>query len=147
MSSKPRPPASVTNFGLNLVGVFGAIAAFYILRNMNMSGPQAVFIVCFAGVIPIVLLDVLILRVHRRETTGIDWDTPHKPDIRRVATKLLGLAATVAPFALGCYVFPEYGDWYGTFWNVLRRFGVGLVAIAIAYTWIVDGHMREPRDA
>ena len=146
MSSKPRPPASVTNFGLNLVGVFGALAAFYILRNLHMSGPEAVFIVCFAGVIPIVLLDVLILRVHRRDSTGIDWDRTHAPDVRRVATKLLGLAATVAPFALCYWVFPEYGDWYGSFWNVLRRFGVGLVAISIAYMWIVDGHLREPRD-
>ena len=112
-----------------------------------MSGPAAVLIVCAAGVAPIVALDVLILRVHRRTTTGLDWDRAPTPDVARCATKLLGLAVTVAPFALAYFVFPEYGSWYAAFWNVLRRFGVGLVACSVAYVWIVDGYMREPRDA
>jgi hypothetical protein len=146
MTAKTQPPPSVTNYGLNMIGVFGAVAALYVLRNMHMSGSTAVFIVCAAGVVPIIALDVLVLRVHRRESTGLDWDKSPTPSVKRVATKLLGLAATVGPIGLCYWVFPEYGDWYNSFWKLLRAFGPGLVTCAIAYMWIVDGHMREPND-
>src|SRR3984957_17098735 len=126
MADRARPPPSVTSFGLNLVGVIAALLALYVLRERGSSGPDAALLVCLAGVVPIVLLDVLVLRVHRRSTTGLDWDRSPTPDVARVATKLLGLAVTVAPFALAYFVFPEYGDWYGAFWNLLRRFGGGL---------------------
>ncbi len=140
-------PRSVTNFALNLVGPAVALVAMQVLRTMHQTGPQAVFIVCVAGVVPIVLLDLLVLRVHRRETTGLDWDKQAKSDVARVATKLLGLAATIAPIGLAYFVFAEYGDWYTPFWALLRRFWAGLVSCSLAYVWIVDGMMREPRDA
>jgi protein-S-isoprenylcysteine O-methyltransferase Ste14 len=147
MAGTARPPPSVTSFGLNLVGVLRALLALYVLHERGSSGSDAVLLVCVAGVVPIVLLDVLVLRVHRRSTTGLDWDRSSSPDGKRVATKLLGLGVTVAPIALAYFVFPEYGDWYGAFWNLLRRFGVALVAGSVAYVRFVDGIMREPRDA
>jgi protein-S-isoprenylcysteine O-methyltransferase Ste14 len=143
----PPPPCSVTSFGLNLVGVLAALLAIVVLRARHASGFDSVLLVCAAGVGPILLLDVLVLRVHRRPSTGLDWERPSTPDVARVATKLLGLAATLAPIALAYFVFPEYGDWYGAFWNLLRRFGAGLTVSAVAYVWLVDGMMREPHDA
>ena len=147
MATRPRPPPSVTSYGFNLLGALAALVAFYVLRGRQMSGPGAVLVVCAAGVLPIVLLDVLVLRVHRRATTGLDWDRTPTPDLARCATKLLGLAATLAPIALAYWVFPEYGDWYGAFWGLLRRFGAALVVFAVLYVWIVDGNMRDPHDA
>jgi protein-S-isoprenylcysteine O-methyltransferase Ste14 len=146
MSSKPKPPPSATNYGINMLGVLGALAALYVLRNMHLSGSNAVFGVCAAGVIPIILLDVLVLRVHRRASTGLDWDMKPVPDPKRVATKVLGLAATVGPIALCYFVFPEYGSWYGSFWKLLKAFWPGLTVCSIAYFWIVDGQMRDPKD-
>jgi protein-S-isoprenylcysteine O-methyltransferase Ste14 len=142
-----KPPPSVTSFGLNLVGVAAALVALYALHEGRVSGPAAVLMVCAAGVVPIILLDVVVLKVHRRASTGLDWSKPATPDFARVATKLLGLAATIAPIALGYWVFPEYGDWYNTFWSLLRRFGLSLAVFAVLYVWVVDGQMREPRDA
>jgi protein-S-isoprenylcysteine O-methyltransferase Ste14 len=148
MSNPIERPKSVTNFALNLVGPLAALVAMYVLRAMHRSGSDMVFLVCVVGVVPVVLLDVLVLRVHRRETTGLDWDRKNATsDVARVATKLLGLAATVGPIALAYFVFPEYGDWYTPFYALMRRFGVGLVACAVAYVWIVDGMMRDPYDA
>jgi protein-S-isoprenylcysteine O-methyltransferase Ste14 len=147
MAASARPPASVTSYGLNLVGVLAAVVALYVLHERGASGANAVLLVCAAGVVPIILLDLLVLRVHRRSSTGLDWDREPTPDATRIATKLLGLAATLAPIALAYFVFPEYGDWYAAFWNVLRRFGVGLVGLGVVYVWFVDGMMREPHDA
>jgi len=147
MNNAIERPNSVTNFALNLTGPLAALVAMYVLRAMHRQGPEAVFIVCVAGVVPIVLLDLFVLRVHRRDTTGLDWNKASAPpDVARVATKLLGLAATVGPIALAYFVFPEYGDWYTPFWALMKRFGVGLIACSVAYFWVVDGMMREPRD-
>jgi protein-S-isoprenylcysteine O-methyltransferase Ste14 len=147
MRGDARPPASVTSFGLNLLGVLAAIAAILVLRQRHAAGADAVLLVCAAGVLPIVLLDLLVLRVHRRSSTGLDWDRTATPDLARVGTKLLGLAATLAPIAIAYAVFPEYGEWYGVFWGLLRRFGAALAIAAVTYVWLVDGMMGEPRDA
>jgi hypothetical protein len=146
-ATKTGPPPSATHFGLNLFGVVGALVALYVLRQRHVSGPDAVLIICAAGVLPIMALDVIVLRVHRRESTGLDWDKAPTPDTARIATKLLGLALTVGLIALAYWAFPEYGSWYGAFWNVLRRLWAPLVILAIAYVWFVDGHMRDPYDA
>ena len=145
--AQAHPPPSVTHFGLNMVGVLCALVALYVLRQRHSAGPDAVLIVCAAGVLPIIALDVLVLRVHRRASTGIDWDKPPTPDLARSATKVLGLAVTVAPIALAYSVFPESGSFYNPFFDVLRRFWAPLVVLSIAYLWFVDGQMREPYDA
>ncbi|MGD0526646.1 MAG: DUF1295 domain-containing protein [Polyangiaceae bacterium] len=145
MATKRLP--SATSFGINMLGVLGALVAIYAFRQEHFTGPVAVAAVCGAGVVPIVLLDVLVLRVHRRESTGLDWDRVAKPDFGRVATKLIGLVVTLAPFALGYWVFPEYGEWYTPFWAVLRRFGVSLAVFAVLYVWVVDGQMKNPHDS
>jgi protein-S-isoprenylcysteine O-methyltransferase Ste14 len=146
--SSPRPPPSATHYGINLLGVFAALVAIVFLRERHDSSTSAILTVCVAGVVPIVALDVLLLRVHRRASTGLDWDRPSSSaNVGRCATKLLGLAVTVAPFALAYFVFPEYGDWYGVFWDTLRRAWPSLVVASIAYTFLVDGLMREPHDA
>src|SRR5580704_12272803 len=104
-----KAPPSATSFGLNLVGVAAALVTMYVLREQHLSGPAAVGGVCAAGVVPIVLLDLLVLKVHRRASTGLDWDrTAASPDFVRVGTKLLGLAITVGPIALAYWVMPEY---------------------------------------
>jgi protein-S-isoprenylcysteine O-methyltransferase Ste14 len=130
-----------------MVGVVGALIALYAFHEGHVSGPAAVMAVCAAGVVPILLLDLFVLKVHRRPSTGLDWDKPAAPKLGRVATKLVGLAVTVGPIALFYWVCPEYGDWYNTFWALLRRFGLSLAVFAVLYTWLVDGQMRDPHDA
>jgi protein-S-isoprenylcysteine O-methyltransferase Ste14 len=143
---RAAPPPSVTHYGYNLLGALGALAALALLRARHASGPDAVLAVFAAGVAPIVLADLLVLRVHRRASAGLDWEGPGAPDLWRVLTKLLGLSATVGVIALAYFVFPEYDRWYSAFWTALRRFWPSLVAAAVLYVWFVDGRMREPHD-
>jgi protein-S-isoprenylcysteine O-methyltransferase Ste14 len=127
--------------------VLGALAALFVLRGQHASGTNAVLLVCAAGVVPIILLDVLVLRVHRRPSTGLDWTRVRPADVGRILTKLLGLAATVGVLAVCYFVFPEYGDWYAIFWNSLRHFGPSLIILSILYVAFVDGMMIDPYDA
>jgi protein-S-isoprenylcysteine O-methyltransferase Ste14 len=146
-AEKSRPP-SATHFGVNMVGVLAAAGALCALRARHLSGQNAVIILCAAAVLPIVALDVLVLRVHRRASTGIDWGRPPTPDLGRCATKLLGLALTLGLIAFAYFVFGEYhGDFYAPFYGVLRRFSLSLVFVAVFYFWLVDGQMRDPYDA
>jgi protein-S-isoprenylcysteine O-methyltransferase Ste14 len=158
MASRPRPPPSASSFGLNLIGVAAVVVALYVLREFHSVSPHAsvfvtgnaVLILCLAGVVPIILLDLMVLRVHRRASTGLDWSRDPESNLGRVATKLLGLALTLAPIALAYWAFNEYrGDpsWYATFYSILRRFWFPLVVSPVVYFWIVDGYMRDPYDA
>jgi protein-S-isoprenylcysteine O-methyltransferase Ste14 len=146
--AKPRLPASVTHFGLNLVGLASILGTLFFLRTRSFSLQDNVFALLGAAAVPIVLLDVLVLRVHRRASTGLDWDKPFAPDYVRVATKLLGLAVTVGLIALGYWAFSEYhGSFYDPFYRGLQRVWMPLVVGAPAYVMLVDGVMIEPRDA
>jgi protein-S-isoprenylcysteine O-methyltransferase Ste14 len=147
-------PRSVTNFGINLVGLAVVFVTIAVLRAVHADAGKAVFALVFATAVPIILLDLTILRVHRRESTGIDWDKPYDRDLGRLATKLLGLAFTLLLIGIAYWAFPEYsflrsttGNFYEPFYFDLRRFGALLAVSAVLYFWMVDGQMREPRDA
>jgi protein-S-isoprenylcysteine O-methyltransferase Ste14 len=142
-----RPPRSVTSFGFNMAGVCAALVTLFVFRQRHTTSPLAALVVCLAGVAPILALDLLVLKVHRRSSTGLDWSRPPAPDSRRVATKVLGLAATLAPFLLAYWLFPEYADLSGPFFHNVRQFGLSFVVLAVLYIWLVDGQMRAPRDA
>ncbi len=145
--AKPRLPASVTHFGLNLVGLASILGTLAFLRTRSFSLQDNVFALLGAAAVPIVLLDVLVLKVHRRASTGLDWDKPFTPDYARVGTKLLGLAVTVGLIALAYWAFSEYhGSFYDPFYHGLRRVWMPLVVGAPAYMVLVDGVMIEPRD-
>jgi protein-S-isoprenylcysteine O-methyltransferase Ste14 len=146
--AKPRLPPSATHFGLNLVGLAGILGMLFFLRSRSFSLQDDVFALLAAAAVPIVILDVLVLRVHRRASTGLDWDKPFTPDYGRVATKLLGLAVTVGLIALAYWAFSEYhGSFYDPFYHALRRIWLPLVVATPAYIVLVDGVMIEPRDS
>jgi protein-S-isoprenylcysteine O-methyltransferase Ste14 len=146
--AKSRRPPSVTNFGVNAIGLAALLGTLVFLRSRSYSLQDNVLIVLSVTAATIVLLDVLVLRVHRRATTGIDWDKPFTPDYGRVATKLLGLAVTVGVIALGYWAFSEYhGSFYDPFFRCLRRLWPPIVTGAPIYITLVDGVMIEPRDA
>lgn len=141
-----RPP-SVTRFGINAFATSILLAVLFALRAKVFHVGDPTLVVCAAYVLPVVLLDVALLRVHRRSTTDIDWDKPFSPDADRIATKLVGLAATLAPFALAYWVFPEYqGAFYDPFYRLVRRFAPTFVTLAVTYFALVDGYARDPFD-
>jgi len=148
-SPEPRTiPASVTHFGLNSIAGCLAIGALFALRHHDFGLDTDMLVLMAAAAIPVILMDVLFLRVHRRASTGLDWDKEFTPDLVRVGTKLLGLALAIAPIAIGYWAFSEYhGTFYDPFYWILRKFWLSLVCAAVAYTWFLDGLMLEPCDA
>ena len=141
-------PRSVTSFGLNAIVLGIVLATFWYLRSRQNPMNNELLILAGAVAIPILFFDVVFLKVHRRATTGLDWDKPFAPNFARIATKLVGFVATIAPFALAYWVFPEYaGSFYSPLWNLLYRFALSLAIAIPLYMTIVDGQMKEPYDA
>ena len=142
------PPPSVTNFWLSSIALVIVLGVIYALRTKALPTKDPIMTLCAAVAIPVVLLDVLVLNVHKRPTTGIDWDRPFSPGLERVILKLAGLLLTLAPFAFAYWVFPEYnGSFYDPFYNLFARFWPGLLASSVLYFTVVDGNMLEPEDA
>jgi protein-S-isoprenylcysteine O-methyltransferase Ste14 len=147
--SEPRSlPRSVTHFGLNSIATCVAIGALFAMRWRDFGLENDMLVLMAAAAIPVIAMDVLVLRVHRRSSTGLDWAKEFSPDLKRVGTKLFGLALTLAPIAIAYWAFPEYhGNFYDPFYGILRRFWLSMVCAAVAYMWFVDGLMVDPRDA
>ncbi len=142
-----RPPESVTNYGLNTIALVIVLGTMYLLRTYPKLARDPVMALCAAVAVPVVTLDVLVLKVHRRASTGLDWERDFAPSLERVVLKVAGMVVTLAPLALAYWVFPEYnGSFYNPFYFVLGRFWPGLVASTVLYITIVDGHMVTPRD-
>lgn len=147
-ASKQPAPQSATHFGLNMIALGVSLTTLYFLRQRDLGLQNDMLAMLGGAAVPVILLDVFVLKVHRRASTGLDWDQPFEPVPARVLTKLLGLAVTLAPIAVAYWAFPEYqGSFYDPLYGMLRRFWPSLVVGAMAYTWIVDGRLRQPKDA
>ena len=146
--SKSVCPTSATHFGLNTIALCIVLGTLYFLRSRGRAVGDEVLILCGAVALPVIAMDILILKVHRRASTGLDWDRTFAPDFARVLTKLLGLLTVLAPFAVFYWMTPEYnGTFYDPLWRFLRRFVLTFAIGTPLYMFIVDGQMREPRDA
>jgi protein-S-isoprenylcysteine O-methyltransferase Ste14 len=145
------PPPSAESFALNciaLVSVIGMVYAIHEVPALNkLPVPVRVSLVALATVLPVGVLDLLVLKVHRRPSTGLDWDKPFDLNLERVFNKLTGLAVTLAVIAFAYWVFPEYhGSFYDSFFGALLRWWPALSVTAVLYTIAVDGVQKAPRD-
>lgn len=114
-----------------------------------MSGPYAACLaVLFSGV-PMVLWSLVVDKVHRRASTGIDWTDP-RPLSRVIdvsVTKLAGLWATWGLIA-AIYCIAR---WY---WRGQYLFAMDLLEVAaplmvvgsVPYVLWLDRYLRDPRD-
>jgi protein-S-isoprenylcysteine O-methyltransferase Ste14 len=148
-------PPSATHYGINCVGFAALLGAIYYLHGRpGWENQNRVLVLMAATALPVGLLDLVFLKVHRRASTGLDFDKTFAPNLERVGTKLLGLALTVGTVATAFWLFPEYhggfmggaNDFYWGWFSLFRRFWPALVAIAIVYMTFVDGWMRQPKD-
>ena len=79
-------------------------------RAERLTGPNAALTGLVTCAVPMVLWEVLVNKVHRRASTGIDWDNPRPlSEIADIAiTKLAGLWATWALIGM----FYALARWY-----------------------------------
>jgi protein-S-isoprenylcysteine O-methyltransferase Ste14 len=105
--------------------------------------------VLVAYVVPIALFDLLVARVHRRASTGLDWTLPgSRPlDLDRIVLKIVGMLGTLALLA-ACYALlpASVFDCYRLFSGVALALLPVLVGLGLAYVVLIDRVMIDPAD-
>jgi protein-S-isoprenylcysteine O-methyltransferase Ste14 len=162
-TAKPRPTSDISAC-VGLVGVAGLIAWVLVCRHWAgiaqalsipgprepMSGPYAAVLTLVFTSLPMIAWSLLVDKVHRRASTGIDWTlrrTWHETRDTSI-TKLAGFWATWA----GIGFFYGIGRWYwdGQYlfaMDVIGTFCVPLFVLSIPYVLWLDRYLVEPRDA
>src|SRR5579885_2633752 len=102
----PAPP-SVTHFGACILVLVLVCAVLFAMHESSLPLDDKVLVMCAAVALPMILVEVVALKVHCRASTGLDWSRfSFSPG--RTLTKLLGLALTLAPFAFAYWTFGYY---------------------------------------
>lgn len=145
----PSRPASAVSSGVGLAGLVGLGAWIAVAFRYGMDGPNAGLAAVVACGLPMVLWSLLIDKVHRRASTGIDWHAPAplSDTFDISAVKLVGLWATWGAIAFLYMTFSWYSE--GPYPPVMRMLGHAapfLVAGSIPYVLWLDRHLVEPRD-
>lgn len=87
-------PESCSSLWINFVGLAGFFASLFALPRLGLDPVDGTVITACATFLPIIALDLLVKRVHRRPTTGIAWDQVPARSWSRLALKLAGLTGT-----------------------------------------------------
>ena len=148
-SSPPRPRSAVST-GVGIAGLAGLSVWMSISISLGLSGPYWALANVVSCGFPMVAWSLIVDRVHRNPTAGLEWDLPPRP-LREVAdvslTKLAGLWATWAAIAAVYCIFRFY--WRDNYMFAMETFSVAagpLFLLSIPYVFWIDRRLREPRD-
>ncbi len=144
----PRPRSAVGH-GVGLAGLGGVAAWMAAARALGLDGPYAALVNVAACAVPMVLWSLLVDKVHRSPSTGIDWGAarPWRETIDGSLTKLAGLWATWAGIAL-IYATGRF-YWQGHYTFAMWCLGWAapvLFAASVPYVIWLDRRLANPRD-
>jgi protein-S-isoprenylcysteine O-methyltransferase Ste14 len=142
-------PASAVSTGVGLVGLAGLCCWIAVAWHYGMDGPYAALVNVAACAVPMVLWSLLVDRVHRNPSTGIDWSNvrPWRETVEISLTKLAGLWLTWGAIA-GVYATGRF-YWEGGFAFSMWAFewaAVPLFLLSIPYMLWIDRRLVDPKD-
>lgn len=145
----PRPRSAVST-GVGVVGLVGLFAWVAAARGLGLSGESGAMLALLACGIPMVLWSLLVDKVHRRASTGIDWDAPPRPLAETLDFSLVKIAGLWATWA-GIGFLYCVGRWYwdGIYLFSMQVMGLAaapLLALSVPYVIWLDRRLIEPRD-
>ena len=143
-------PRSAVSDGVGLAGLAGLALWYVVVRVWSLSGPWVPLAGLAACALPLVLWSLLVDRVHRNPSTGIDWNAPPRPWRDALDTGLVKLAGLWATWGLIAFVY-WLGRWYGVgdyryAMDVLRIALPILLVVSAPYVIWLDRRLVDPRD-
>jgi protein-S-isoprenylcysteine O-methyltransferase Ste14 len=143
-------PRSAVSAGVGWAGLAGLLGWLMVARAWGMQGPLAALCGVVACGVPMVAWSLLVDKVHRNASTGIDWQAPPRPlsesfDIS--LAKIVGLWATWAGIA--CLYCIARWYWDGNYLFAMNVLGIGavpLLVLSLPYVLWLDRRLKEPRD-
>ncbi|WBO21604.1 methyltransferase family protein [Sphingomonas abietis] len=152
LSAQPSGPIprSAVSSGVGLIGLLGLALFYAAARIWHCDAPWVPIAGLAACGVPMIAWSLLIDRVHRHPSTGIDWDGPPRSwrDACDTAlVKLAGLWATWGVLAC-CYALGRW-YWQGDYLYAMEVFSaalVPLVALSILYVPWLDRRLIDRED-
>jgi protein-S-isoprenylcysteine O-methyltransferase Ste14 len=145
----PRPKSAVSS-GVGLAGLAGLILWAALCRTYGMDGPMAALVAALSCGVPMVLWSLLVDKVHRNPTSGIDWDNPPRPFSE---TSDVSLAKIVGLWSIWAVIGAAYcvARWYwdGPYLYAMMLLGAAaapLLVLSVPYVIWLDRRLKEPRD-
>ena len=145
----PRPRSAVSTM-VGLVGLAGLLVWTMVSRQFGLQGPLAAVTALFACGVPMVAWSLIVDKVHRSPSTGIDWDAPPRPlretldiSIAKIAG-LWGIWAVIG--ALYCIARYYWSGPYLFSMQVLGFAAVPMLVLSVPYVLWLDRRLVEPRD-
>lgn len=148
-AADPRPKSAVSGavgfMGLAGLAIWAGISWIY-----GMEGPLAALVALVACAVPMLVWSLLVDKVHRNPTTGIDWSAPPRPLSETLDISLAKIAGLwgiwAAIGALYCL-----GRWYwdGPYLFSMQLLGmacVPMLVLSVPYVIWLDRRLVEPRD-
>lgn len=143
-------PQSAVSGAVGLVGLLGLLTWTVVARSFVMAGPFAALTALVACAVPMIAWSLLVDKVHRHRSTGIDWQGPPRPlkeSIDVSLAKIAGIWCTWA--AIGFLYCIARWYWDGAYLFAMHLLGyaaVPLLLLSIPYILWIDRRLVEPRD-
>jgi protein-S-isoprenylcysteine O-methyltransferase Ste14 len=143
-------PRSAVSTGVGMAGLAGLFAWVAVARVYGFSGEGGALGSLLACGVPVLLWSLLVDKVHRSPTTGVDWDGPPRPLSEALDYSLVKIAGLWATWAAIGFLYCV-GRWYwdGIYLFAMEAMGLAaapLLALSIPYVVWLDRRLVEPRD-
>jgi Isoprenylcysteine carboxyl methyltransferase (ICMT) family len=146
---RPARPKSAVSHGVGIVGMLGLLSWMAVARYYGMDGPYSALMNVAACGVPMLLWSLLVDKVHRNPSTGIDWSVrkPMSETVDISVTKLAGLWATW--FVIGALYCICRWYWSGAYLFSMQMLGAVapvLFILSIPYVFWLDRYLKDPKD-
>lgn len=148
-NSDPRPVSAVSG-GVGWAGMAGLVLWVIFARSQGLQGAYAAIAAVMACGVPMIGWSLLVDRVHRRASTGIDWDRTLRPFAESLDISLVKLTGLWATWALIAMLYC-IGRWYwsGQYLFAMELMGAAIPAVlvlSVPYILWIDRRLDEPCD-
>jgi protein-S-isoprenylcysteine O-methyltransferase Ste14 len=147
----PRPRSAVSS-GVGFAGLAGMTAWVIVAHVFGMAGPYAALVNVAACALPMILWSLLVDKVHRNASTGIDWSLKRswRETLDVSVTKLTGLwltwGAIAAIYALGRVWWDTRYANYPFAMSCFVTAAPMLFVLSVPYVLWLDRRLVAPRD-
>jgi protein-S-isoprenylcysteine O-methyltransferase Ste14 len=144
----PRPRSAVSG-AVGFVGLAGLLAWVAVARSYGMEGPLAALCALLACGVPMIMWSLLVDKVHRNPSTGIDWALrrPWRETIDISLVKIAGIWAIWT--AIACLYCVGRWYWSGNYLFAMQVLGAAALPLllgSIPYLLWLDRRLQQPRD-
>lgn len=141
-------PESATRGWIVLLGFVAFVITIFVLKHYQVQNmTYAAMASIGATVAVLAFLDLVFLKVHRRESTGLDW-SKNEPSVDRTLIKFIGLLGSIGFIAFLYWIFPEYhGTFYDSFYEFVRIIMPWWLILAVPYIYFLDSKQKKPFDS